>query len=154
MSIGPNIQAWRLSQRHSVSALAQKAGLPESTLDSIESGDLDLTVSVMEVLAGALGIPVSWLSVDPRHVQLLTDPDDDGTDACQANSADPVIESVLRAAHADLEMYALLTAVLHSGDPKLMRAAEASLRSLAKQAKQPTVPWQSRPPGHFEPPSD
>ena len=154
MSIGPNIQAWRLSQRHSVSALAQKAGLSESTLDSIESGDLDLTVSVMQGLAGALEIPLSWLSVDPRHVQLLTDPDEDGTDASQANPFDPVIDHVLRAAHADLEMYVLLTAILQSGDPKLMRAAEASLRSLAKQAKQPTVPWQSRPPGHFEPPND
>ncbi|HEY3196735.1 MAG TPA: helix-turn-helix transcriptional regulator [Nitrospirales bacterium] len=154
MSIGPNIQAWRLSQRHSVTALAHKAGLSENTLESIESGELDLTVSVMQVLAAALGIPVSWLSVDPRHVQLLTDPDQDGLDAGRANSADPVIECVLRAAHADLEMYALLTAILQSGEPKLMRAAEASLRSLAKQAKQPTVPWQSRPSGHFEPPSD
>jgi len=154
VSIGPNIQAWRLFQRHSVSALAQKAGLSEATLDSIESGDLDLTVSVMQGLAGALGIPVSWLSVDPRHVQLLIEPDEDGTNATQANSADPVIECVLRAVHADLEMYALLTAILQSGEPKLIRAAGASLRSLAKQAKQPTVPWQSRPSGHFEPPSD
>jgi transcriptional regulator with XRE-family HTH domain len=154
MSMGPNIQAWRISRGHSVSALAQKAGLSESTLDSIESGDLDLTVSVLQALAEALGIPVSWLCADPRHVQLLTDPDEEGTDAAQATSADPVIECVLRAVHTDLEMYALLTAVLQSGDPKLMRAAEASLRSLAKQAKQPTVPWQSRPPGHFEPPSD
>jgi hypothetical protein len=87
-------------------------------------------------------------------VQLLIDPDEDGPGAGQVTSADPVIERVLRAVHTDLEMYALLTAVLQSGDPKLMRAADASLRSLAKQAKQPTVPWQSRPPGHFEPPND
>ncbi|MFO0729744.1 MAG: hypothetical protein U0361_01885 [Nitrospiraceae bacterium] len=51
-------------------------------------------------------------------------------------------------------MFVLVTALLQSGDPKLLRAAEVSLRSLVKQAKQATVPWQSRPPGHFEPPSD
>jgi hypothetical protein len=29
-----------------------------------------------------------------------------------------------------------------------------NLRSLVKQAKQATIPWQNRPSGHFEPPSD
>lgn len=33
-------------------------------------------------------------------------------------------------------------------------AAEVNLRSLLKQSRQATVPRQSRPPGHFEPPSD
>ncbi|TLY16734.1 MAG: XRE family transcriptional regulator, partial [Nitrospirae bacterium] len=35
-----------------------------------------------------------------------------------------------------------------------LRAAEVSLQSLVKQSKQTTVPWQTRPPGHFEPPAD
>jgi hypothetical protein len=68
--------------------------------------------------------------------------------------ADPVIEQVLRNVDLEPEMYVLLSAIVQSGEPKLLRAAQASLRSLAKQAKQPTVPWESRPSGHFEPPSD
>ena len=154
MSIGPYVQAWRISRGHSVSALAQRAAVAESTLESIETEELDPTVSVLEGLAAALEIPVSWLYTDPRHVKLLTDSEDDGADAGQTHSVDPVIEQVLRVARRDPEMYVLLTAILQNADPKLVRAAGASLRSLAKQSKQPTVPWQSRPPGHFEPPSD
>lgn len=154
MSIGPNLQAWRVSRSHSVSALARRAGVSESTLESIECGELDPAVSVLQGLAAALGIPVSWLYADPRHMEQLLDPGEEGVDADQARSVDPVIAQVLCSARRDLEMYVLLTAIMQNGDPKLLRAAEASLRSLAKQAKQPTVPWQSRPPGHFEPPSD
>lgn len=154
MSIGPNIQAWRVSRSHSVSALAQRAGVSESTLESIESGELDPAVSTLQGLAAALGIPASWLYTDPRHVELLIDAGEDGVDASQAHSVDPVIEQILRSARRDVEMYVLLTTIIQNADPKLVRAAEASLRSLAKQAKQPTVPWQSRPPGHFEPPND
>jgi hypothetical protein len=87
-------------------------------------------------------------------MERLIDPDEEGVNADQARSVDPVIAQVLCSVRRDLEMYVLLTAIMQNGDPKLVRAAEASLRSLAKQAKQPTVPWQSRPPGHFEPPSD
>jgi len=38
--------------------------------------------------------------------------------------------------------------------PETVAAAEMSLRSLVKQSRQATVPWQQRPSGHFEPPSD
>ena len=152
MSIGPYVRAWRISRGHSVAALALKAAVSESTLESIESEELDPTVSILQGLAAALEIPVSWLYADPRHLKLLTDSDDDGAD--HAHSVDPVIEQVLRVAGRDPEMYVLLTVILQNADPKLVRAAEVSLRSLAKQSKQPTVPWQSRPPGHFEPPSD
>jgi len=65
-----------------------------------------------------------------------------------------VTERVLRGARHERELYVLLTALLQSGDPKLLLAAETSLRSLVKQARRPTIPWQSRPSGHFEPPSD
>ncbi|WP_447969293.1 hypothetical protein [Nitrospira sp. M1] len=51
-------------------------------------------------------------------------------------------------------MYSLLTALLQNGEPKLLRAAEVNLKSLLKQAKTATVPWQNRIPGHFETPSD
>jgi len=67
---------------------------------------------------------------------------------------DPVMERILLGAHQERELYVLLTVLLQSGEPKLVKAAEASLRSLVKQSRQASVPWQSRPPGHFEPPSD
>ena len=54
----------------------------------------------------------------------------------------------------DRSLYVLLTALMQAGDPKLLRAAEMSLRSLVKQSRQATVPWQQRPSGHFEPPND
>ena len=69
-------------------------------------------------------------------------------------SSDPVTGHILRGNRQSQELYVLLTALLQSGEPKLLRAAEVNLRSLVKQAKTTTVPWQSRPPGHFEPPSD
>jgi transcriptional regulator with XRE-family HTH domain len=154
MHIGSYIQAWRLLRRQSVSSLATKAGLSDTMLDSIESGEVDPAVSTLQSLATAIGVPPPWLYMDPRHVELLTELDDDDSDGSLRESVDPVTERILCAARQDRELYALLTAVLQAGDPKLVRAAEASLRSLAKQAKQPSVPWQSRPPGHFEPPSD
>jgi transcriptional regulator with XRE-family HTH domain len=154
MSLGPNIQAWRVSQGYSIAVIAKKSGLSEASLEAIESGATDPSLSTLQSVAAALGIPASWLHVDPKHLELLTDPDEEGSQEHQQRSVDPVVERVLLATRQELGLYVLLTTILQSGDPKLLRAAEASLRSLAKQAKQPTVPWQSRPPGHFEPPSD
>jgi transcriptional regulator with XRE-family HTH domain len=154
MSLGSTIQAWRLSRGRSVESLAGDAGLPVSSLEAIESGEADPPASTLELVAKALGVPVSWLYGDPRHLEWLTGAADDDSEPAPADSLDPVIERILLAARHDRGLYALLTAVLQGGDPKLIRAAEMSLRSLAKQSKQATVPWQSRPPGHFEPPSD
>jgi hypothetical protein len=110
---------------------------------------------MLETLAAAIGIPAGWMFGDPKHLELLTtDPDGEVTDAPGPDALDPVTERILRSARYERELYVLLTVLLRSGDPKLMRAAEASLRSLVKQSRQPTVPWQSRPSGHFEPPSD
>jgi len=155
MAIGANIQAWRLSRGQSVEALAAKAGVPSSSLHAIESGELDPTVSTLEALAAALGIPPSWLHSDPEHLNLLTtDSDGETSESLPTDSVDPVTERVLLATQQERGLYVLLTALLQSGDPKLRRAAEVSLQSLVKQSKQATVPWQTRPPGHFEPPSD
>ena len=153
MSIASNIQAWRLTKKQSVAALAEKAGLQVDALEALEAGELDPPASALETLAAALGIPAAWLYGDPEHLQRLLDTDEH-EDAIQARTVDPVTERVLLGSRAEYELYVLLTSILVSGDPKLRLAVEASLRSLAKQAKQPTVPWQSRPPGHFEPPSD
>lgn len=155
MPIGQTIQAWRLSRRQSVSALAEKAGLSSASLEGIECGDLDPAASTLDALAVALEIPTSWLYGDPKQLSLLTtDLDGDDIAPPAPDSIDPVTERVLLASRQERELYVLLTALLQSGEPKLIRAAEASLRSLVKQSRQATVPWQSRPPGHFEPPSD
>jgi len=153
MSLANNIRGWRLSLQQSVAVIAAKAGIPPDTLEAIESGEQDPSASMVEALASAIGIPAAWLYSDPKHLELLIE-DDEDRNAAVSGGLDPVRERVLLGAREDVELYVLLTAILQSGEPKLRLAAEASLRSLAKQAKQPTVPWQSRPPGHFEPPSD
>ena len=155
MALGANIQAWRCSRGHSLEALATKAGLSASSLGAIESGELDPPASTVEALASAIGFPAPWLYTEPKHLELLTtDSDGDALAQPAPDAVDPVTERVLRGARHERELYVLLTALLQSGDPKLLLAAETSLRSLVKQARRPTIPWQSRPSGHFEPPSD
>lgn len=158
--IGEHIQAWRLSRRLSVSGLAQKAAVEEAAIEAVEAGQLDPPLSFLKQVAVGLGIPASWLFTDPKHHEWLADDDEgdhetDGQDGGSAgNSPDPVVDRILRGSRLDRSLYVLLTAVLQSGDPKLLRAAEVSLKSLAKQSKQPSLPWQNRQPGNFEPPSD
>ena len=155
MSSGPYIQPWRLSRGQSVSALAATAGLSPEALESIEAGEEDPSASTLEVLASALGVPTPWLFGDPKHLDLLlADSDGETSEPLPTDSVDPVRERILLAARQDRTLFVLLTSLIQSGDPKLLRAAEVSLRSLVKQSRQATVPWQSRPPGHFEPPSD
>lgn len=151
MAIGSLIQAWRTSRRYSVEALAVKARITPETLGDIESDQLDPTVTTLESLAAALEIPPAWLFGDPKSVDLLFE---DPEDSPSADRVDPVTERILLASRMDRSLFVHLTALIQSGEPKLLRAAEVSLRSLAKQSKQATVPWQSRPPGHFEPPND
>jgi len=154
MPIGPILMAWRTSRGLSHGELASKAGLPADVLHGIEAGTTDPTAGMLESVAGGLGVPVSWLHIDPRHLQLLTADQDGESEEDTASSPDPVLDRMLQAKDRDRELYVLLTALLQAGDPKLIRAAEVNLRSLIKQAKQASVPWGSRPPGHFEPPSD
>ena len=147
------IQAWRRERRQSVTALATKAGITSEQLESIESGGTDPPASMIAALADAIGVPVSWLFHHPNSVKLLlTDSDNETPDG--SDSPDAITERMLCGAQQDRELYLLLTTLLQEGDPKLLRAAEANLRSLVKQARRSTIPWQSRPSGHFEPPSD
>lgn len=147
------IQAWRRERRQSLTTLATKAGITSELLESIESGDMDPPASTIATLAGAIGVPVSWLFHHPHSVKLLlTDSDNETLDG--HDSPDPITERMLCGAQQDRELYLLLTTLLQEGDPKLLRAAEANLRSLVKQARRSTIPWESRPSGHFEPPSD
>ncbi len=154
-NVGTFIRAWRISQKCSEQALAERAGIAASVLEALESEQADPQASTLEALAGALKIPLPWLFIHPTDLDLLCKEDDEEPAPLSTlTGADPVLERILVAAGHDRSLYVLLTALMQSGDPKLLRAAEVSLRSLVKQSKQATVPWQSRPPGHFEPPSD
>ena len=69
-------------------------------------------------------------------------------------SIDPLFERMIQVRRDHPDLFVLLTNLIHHGDPKLIRAAHVNLQSLSKQIRATTLPWGSRPPGHFEPPSD
>lgn len=153
MSIGLFIRSWRLYKNRSIESLSDAAGIPTALLEQIEADQADPTTGTIEALASALRMPPSWLFGEPRSFEHLF------TDSSEAeepdnSQIDPVTDRILAGSHADRSLYVLLTTLIQAGDPKLLRAAEMSLRSLVKQSRQATVPWQQRPSGHFEPPSD
>jgi transcriptional regulator with XRE-family HTH domain len=151
------IRAWRVSHQLSIEDLAEKTGIPVSTLNSLETEDHDIRLSTLEVVAQGLGIPAAWLHTDPAEFDLLfKDEEEESNPVGQAVPwrADPLFARILKGSRNDRSLYTLLTALLQTGDAKLIRAAEVSLRSLLKQSRQTALPWQSRPSGHFEPPSD
>jgi hypothetical protein len=140
MSIGPFIQGWRLSRNQSIESLSDAAGIPTTLLEQIEADQAD-------------PIPPSWLFDTPQSFKwLITDSAED--EEPDTSQIDPITDRILAGSHADRSLYVFLTTLMQAGDPKLLRAAEMSLRSLVKQSRQATVPWQQRPSGHFEPPSD
>jgi len=152
MSIGLFIQGWRISRNQSIESLSAAAGITATLLEQIEVDQTDPTTSTIEALASALCIPPSWLFDNPQSfTYLFTDSAEEEPDTAQI---DPVTDRILTGSHADRSLYVLLTTLMQAGDPKLLRAAEMSLRSLVKQSRQATVPWQQRPSGHFEPPND
>ncbi len=153
MAIGSQIQAWRLSRGFSPEYLAAEAGISLQALDEIEAESLDPSTSTLERLATAMRIPVAWLFAHPNAFDLLFHEPEEKNDNTP-NGPDPVTERILAGSKMDRSLYVMLTALIQSGEPKLLRAAEMSLKSLVKQSKQSTVPWQNRPSGHFEPPSD
>lgn len=153
MGLGEQIQAWRITRGRSVDDLATELPLLPRVLEEIEAGAIDPSASLLEALAAALKIPPAWLFSHPTSFRtLFDDPEEDG-DSIPVGP-DPVTERILAGSQMDRSLYILLTAIIQSGEPKLLRAAEVNLRSLVKQAKQSTVPWQNRPSGHFEPPND
>ena len=155
MRMALTLQAWRKVRQYSVGKLAAESGVAGDLIEAIEAGETDPSVSTMEALAKALALPPSWLYSSPQAIDLLwRDPDEEDSLAPNLDSPDPVTERILQGSRIERDLYVLLTALLRHGEPKLLRAAEVNLRSLLKQAKTTTVPWQSRPSGHFEPPSD
>lgn len=153
MAIGQQIQAWRISRGHSVDDLAAESHLLPHVIEEIEAEEVDPPASLLETLAGALKIPPAWLFSHPTSFRTLFDDPEEDVKSTLAGP-DPVTERILAGSRMDYSLYVLLTAIMQSGEPKLLRAAEVNLRSLVKQAKQATIPWQNRPSGHFEPPSD
>jgi transcriptional regulator with XRE-family HTH domain len=153
MPIGPCIQGWRFERKLSIESLSDSAGIPSNLLEQIEADQADPTTSTIEKIASALRIPPSWLFDNPRSFEHLFTDQDEGEEP-DSSHLDPVTERILSGSRTDRSLYVLLTTLMQSGDPKLLRAAEMSLRSLVKQSRQATVPWQQRPSGHFEPPSD
>jgi transcriptional regulator with XRE-family HTH domain len=153
MALGQQIQAWRISRGHSTDYLAAQSSLALQTLEAIEAEETDPSVSILESLGAALRIPPAWLFHHPTSFRtLFGDPEE--ADSSIPPGPDPVTEQILAGSRMDRSLYVLLTAIIQSGEPKLLRAAEVNLRSLVKQAKQATIPWQNRPSGHFEPPND
>ncbi len=154
MSIDTHFQAWRRAKNISNSALSEKSGIAQESLELLERGELDPSVSMVEALAKGLEIPPSWLYGHPNDMKRLFEDEDDSTGWLTQKSLDPVTERIMLGSQVDRELFVLLTTLLQSGEPKLLRAAEINLRSLVKQSKTATVPWQNRIPGHFEPPTD
>jgi transcriptional regulator with XRE-family HTH domain len=153
MAIGSQIQAWRLSRGYSLDHLAAEANLSPLALEDIESEEIDPSTTTLESVAAALKIPAAWLFTHPNAFQLLFHEPDE-TETRPPDGPDPVTERILAGSRMDRSLYVMLTALIQSGEPKLLRAAEVSLKSLVKQSKQSSIPWQNRPSGHFEPPSD
>ena len=155
MPFSSSLLAWRKARQISTSELASASGIDQTTIESIENDELDPVVSVVEALAKGLAIPPAWFYSTPKAIELLLGvPDGEETLYLDLDSPDPVTKRILHGNETDKDLYVLLTLLLCHGEPKLLRAAEVNLRSLLKQARTATVPWQSRPSGHFEPPSD
>ena len=153
MALGQQIQAWRISRSRSVTDLAAELHIQPHVLEEIEAGEIDPSASLLEAFAAALKIPPAWLFSHPTSFRTLFDDPEKEANSIPAGP-DPVTERILAGSQMERSLYVLLTALMQSGEPKLLRAAEVNLRSLVKQAKQATIPWQNRPSGHFEPPSD
>jgi len=153
MSIGPLIQAWRLSQKQSLESLSNLSGISTDQLEQIEADHIDPSAAAMQAIATALRIPPAWLFDSPQSfTYLFADSDDE--EHLPITQSDPVTDRILTGSRMDRSLYVLLTTLMQADDPKLLRTAEISLRSLVKQSRQATVPWQQRPSGHFEPPND
>lgn len=153
MSIGPLIQAWRLFQKQSLESVSHLSGLSIDQLEQIEEDQVDPSVTTLQVIATALRIPPAWLFDTPQSfTYLLTNSDE--RENFDTSQSDPVTARILTGSRLNRSLYVLLTTLMDADDPKVLRTAEVSLRSLVKQSRQSAVPWQQRPSGHFEPPSD
>ena len=152
--IGPcqsteHIQAWRRARGNSVTALAKKSGVSLTDIEAIEAGEIDPPVSVLEALAAGLSIPPGWLYSTPTAVKrVLEDPDEENDDWLKVDSPDPLLERMIWANQDQRELFALLTALLQSGEaqtssrsrsqpPELGQTSQDSHSTLAKAHTRP-----------------
>ncbi|MDH5426837.1 MAG: helix-turn-helix domain-containing protein [Nitrospirota bacterium] len=155
MKQGLYLQQWCRYRQVSLAQISVQTGIEVASLQSIHNGSLDPSLSLLETIAHALTIPTSWLHHDPEVIQKLwNDADEDEPELPKAHGVDPMFERMIQVRHEHPELFVLLTKLVHHGDPKLIRAAQVNLQSLSKQIRATTLPWGTRPPGHFEPPSD
>ena len=75
--IGTILRAWRISQKCSEQALAERAGISVSLLEALESEQLDPNASLLEAAAEALKIPLPWLFILPSELELLCKDEDE-----------------------------------------------------------------------------
>ena len=149
------LHKWCQVQGLSLGTLSEKTGIPTASLQDIQNGNADPSLSVMDTISAGLNIPTSWLHYHPQTIlRLWNDHEEDNPTLPDHPSADPLFERIFQTSREHQEVFTLLTNLIHYGDPKLIRAAQVNLQSLFKQARNTSVPWGSRPPGHFEPPSD
>ncbi len=149
------LHQWCQYQRLTLSELADQTGIELNTLESVDNGSLDPSLSLLYTIVEQLHIPTSWLLHDPQIIQRLwNDPDEDQPELPNDHSMDPIFPRMIQAYRQHPELFVWLTNLVHYEDSKLIRAAHVNLQSLVKQIRKTTVPWGSRPPGHFEPPSD
>ena len=146
---------WCRYRQLTVAQLSEKTGIEFNSLESVKNGEMDPSLSLLNTIAKHLAIPTSWLHHDPQVIQRVwNDADEEEPELPPDHSMDPVFERMIQVRRACPELFVLLTNLVHHGDPKLIRAAQVNLQSLSKQIRATTLPWGSRPPGHFEPPSD
>lgn len=155
MTIHHHLGHWCQTRGLSLADLSQQTGVALTNLQDFQKGSWDPPLSVIASIAESLNVPESWLHSDPRILlRLWNDPDEDNPELPDKSSSDPLFQRIIQASRDYQDIFVLLTSILHHGDPKLIRAAQVSLLSLLKQARPTTIPWGSRPPGHFEPPND
>lgn len=155
MSIQEHLSHWCQTRGLSLADLSQQTGVALTKLQDFQNGAWDPPLSTMTLIAQSLNVPESWLHNDPRtFLRIWNDPDEDNPEFPDTSSPDPLFQRIIQTSRDHQDLFVLLTSLLHHGDPKLIRAAQVNLQSLVKQVRPTTVPWGSRPPGHFEPPND
>lgn len=149
------LQLWCEYRQLTFAQLSDHTGIELQNIESIEKQSIDPSLSLLDSMAKQLNIPTAWLHHDPRVIQRVwNDTDEEEPELPKDHAIDPIFERMIQVRHEHPELFVLLTNLVHHGDPKLIRAAQVNLQSLTKQIRKTTLPWGSRPPGHFEPPSD
>lgn len=149
------LHQWCQCQHLTLAQLSEQTGIALETVRSVQEGSIDPSLSLLNTLAEQLHIPTSWLLHDPQVMERLwNDPDEEDPELPDDHSIDPMFTRMIQAYRQHPELFVLLTNLVQYEDPKLIRASQVNLQSLVKQIRKTTLPWGSRPPGHFEPPSD